>query len=224
MSIKNNIENIKKTIPKHITILAATKTHSLEEIKEAIGAGIGIIGENYVQEAERKFRKLKGKVKFHCIGHLQTNKVKKGVKIFDMIQTVDSEKIAREIDKMSRNINKIMSVLIEVNIAKEPNKSGCMPEGVIKLSGLISKLKNIKLKGLMTMAPFFEDSEKTRPYFKKTKKLFDELQKSFPDIDTLSMGMSDSYKAAIEEGATMVRLGAVIFGGREVKEQTRQLK
>lgn len=218
MSIKDNIQNIKKTIPKHITILAATKTHNLEEIKEAIGAGIGIIGENYVQEAEKKFRELKAKVEFHCIGHLQTNKVKKAVGIFDMIQTVDSEKIAKEIDKRSMNTSKIMPVLIEVNIAKEPNKSGCMPEGVIKLSELISKLKNIKLKGLMTMAPFFEDSEKTRPYLKKTKKLFDELQKSFPDIDTLSMGMSVSYKAAIEEGATMVRLGAVIFGGRGVKE------
>jgi len=203
-------ENIKK-IRKGAVIEAATKTRSVEEIKEAISAGITIIGENYVQEAEDKFKELKGKVKIHCIGHLQTNKVKKAVEIFDMIETVDSLKIAKEIDKKT---SKVMPILIEVNSGKEKSKNGCMPEDVEKLVEECSKLKNIKVKGLMTMAPYFEDPEKDRPYFKETKKLFDNLKEKY-DLSILSMGMSHSYKVAIEEGATMVRLGTIIFGSRE---------
>jgi hypothetical protein len=211
MSIKDRILEVKKDIPKNITIVAATKTQSIDNIKQAIKAGLVIIGENYVQEAESKQKELKSKVKIHCIGHLQTNKVKKAVEIFDMIQTVDSKKIAKEINKRTK---KLMPILIEVNIGEEPNKDGCMPKDVKVLVEMISKLKNLKLKGLMTMAPYFRDPEKSRKYFKKTKKLFDELKKSYKDIDTLSMGMSDSYKVAIEEGATMIRLGTVIFGKR----------
>ena len=236
MNIKENILEIKKNLPGNISILAATKARSIEEIEEAINAGITIIGENYVQEAGSKYKPLKRKVEFHCIGHLQANKVKKAVEIFDMLQTVDSEKIAKEIDKRCRNvknalsvlehaqksprgdfrhINKIMPTLIEVNIGKESNKSGCMPEDVMKLAEYISGLNNIELKGLMTMAPYFTDPEKTRFYFKKTKQLFDKIKNSFPEIDTLSMGMSDSYRIAIEEGATMVRVGTAIFGHRQ---------
>src|SRR3989339_807923 len=133
---------------------------NLEEIKIVIEAGITIIGENYIQEAEKKFNILKEKAKFHCIGHLQKNKIKKAVELFDMIQTVDSFEIAQEIDKRSRAISKVMPVLIEVNSGKEPNKEGVMPEEVISLIKEISILKNIKIKGLMTMAPLFEDPEK----------------------------------------------------------------
>lgn len=215
MSISGSIEEIKKGLPSDVVLVAATKTHSIEEIKEAIEAGIEIIGENYVQEAEKKLNELKGKVKFHCIGHLQTNKVKKAVEIFDMIETVDSVKLAEEIDKRCRDIGKVMPVLIEVNIGKEENKSGCMPEDVEKLVKEISTYQNIKIKGLMTMAPYFEDMKKYRVYFKKTKELFDKIKSlNIPNVnmEILSMGMSDSYKIAIEEGANVVRIGTKIFG------------
>jgi len=215
--LKENIKKIKQELQSNIKLVAATKTRTVEDIKQAIEAGIEIIGENYVQEAEEKFDELKGKVKFHCIGHLQTNKIKKAVEIFDMIQTVDSVKIAKEIDKRSKNIGKVMPVLIEINSGKEPNKDGVMPEDAESLIKEISALANIKIKGLMTMAPYFDNPEKDRPYFKETKKLFDKISSlNIPNVDMeiLSMGMSDSYKIAIEEGANMVRIGTKIFGLR----------
>ena len=233
MSIRENIENIKKDLPSHVKLVAATKTRSVEEIKKAIEAGIEIIGENYIPEAEDKFKEIKrslnskssncyessirNKVKFHCIGHIQTNKAKKAVEIFDMIETVDSLKLAKEIDKRCKDITKVIDVLIEVNIGKEENKSGCMPEEISGLIKEISTLPNIKVKGLMTMAPYCDNPEKDRPYFKKTKELFDKISSSnIPntDMEILSMGMSDSYKIAIEEGATMVRIGTKLFGSR----------
>ena len=217
MSIKTNIETIKKELPKNIDIIAATKTHSIEEINQAISAGIIIIGENYIQEAENKFKEIKGKVKIHCIGHIQTNKVKKAVEIFDMIQTVDSLKLAKEIDKRCKTINKTMPILIEINSGQEPNKDGVMPKQANNLIKEISTLKNIKIQGLMTMAPYFKDPEKNRSYFKLTKNLFEEIKAlNIPNtkMETLSMGMTNSYKVAIEEGANMVRIGTGIFGSR----------
>jgi len=214
MSIKENTEKVVNSISKQITIVAATKARNIDEIKEALNAGIRIIGENYVQEAGKKYKELKGKAEFHCIGHLQKNKVKKAVAIFDMIQAVDSEEIADEIDKRCRNINKIMPVLIEINIAEEVNKNGCLPKNADMLAEYMSKLKNIKLKGIMTMGPNLK-AEELRPYFRRAKKLFDNLRKKYPAFDTLSIGMSDSYKVAIEEGATMIRLGTIIFGKRD---------
>jgi len=214
--IKQNIAKIQKELPSDVKLVAAVKTRTIDEIKQAIQAGIEIIGENYVQEAE-EIKELKGKVKIHCIGHLQTNKVKKAVEIFDMIETVDSIKIAKEIDKRCEDINKIMPILIEVNSGKESNKDGCMPEDIKPLIKEISQLKNIKIKGLMTMAPYFKDVEKDRPYFKLTKKLFDEIKTlniSGVGMEILSMGMTHSYKIAIEEGANMVRIGTKIFGGK----------
>src|SRR3989338_4657265 len=214
MGIRENIEKIRKELPSNIVIVAAAKTRATEEIKQAIPAEIEIIGENYVQEAESKQKELKGKVKLHCIGHLQQNKVKKAVEIFDMIQTVDSLKIAKEIDKRCRAINKIMPILIEVNIGKEENKSGCMPEDVEKIAIEISNLKNIKIKGLMTMGPVFDNPENYRPYFKEMKKIFDKIKEkniSNVDMEILSMGMTDSYKIAVEEGSNMVRIGTGIF-------------
>lgn len=218
MPIKNNILSIKKEISPDIVLVAAAKARSIEEITQAIKAGISIIGENYVHEAEEKFKVLNGKVSFHCIGHLQTNKVKKAVEIFDMIQTVDSIKIAKEIDKRCKKFNKIMPILIEINSGKEKNKSGCTPEGAERLIREISILSNVKIKGLMTIAPFSKDPEKDRPYFKLTKRLFDRIKAlNMPNVDMeiLSMGMSDSYKIAIQEGSNMVRIGTKIFGFRE---------
>ncbi len=201
------------TIPKNITLVAATKTISIQEIEQAIAAGIKIIGENYVQEAEEKYAELKGKVQFHCIGHLQSNKVSRAVRIFDLIQTVDSTKLADEIEKHCAEINKTMPVLIEINIAKEESKTGCLPEELDTLIRHMSTLPHLKLHGLMTMAPFTENPEASRPYFKRMRSLFDKYQEQY-NFTTLSMGMSDSYEIAIEEGATMIRLGTKLFGSR----------
>jgi pyridoxal phosphate enzyme (YggS family) len=217
MFIKENIKRIEQELPANVTLVAATKGRSVEEIKQAVQAGIRIIGENYFQEAEKKYRELKGQVKFHYIGHLQKNKVKKAVEIFDIIQTVDSWEIAEEIDKRSNLIGKMMPVLIEINSGKEKNKSGCYPEEAQNIIKKISVLRNIRIKGLMTMAPFFEDPEKDRPFFKLTKELFDKINSlKMPNVhmEILSMGMSCSYKVATEEGANMIRIGTGIFGPR----------
>ena len=215
--IKENVKSLFEELPKGVKLVGAAKTRTPEEVLEAVESGLEIIGENYVLEAEEKFKELKEKVKFHCIGHIQTNKAKKAVEIFDMIETVDSLKLAKEINKRCKDIGKVMPVLIEVNIGKEENKAGCMPEDDEKLIKNISTFSDIKVKGLMTMAPYFDDAEKDRPYFKKTKELYDKIKSlgiSNVDMEILSMGMSDSYKIAIEEGATMVRVGSKIFGLR----------
>ena len=211
MRIKENILQINKIISHDVKILAATKSRSIEEIKQAISMGIKMIGENYVQDAMEKSRSLKGLAELHCIGHLQKNKVKVAVEIFDMIDTIDSVEIALEINKRCEQINKIMPVLIEVNIAKEENKHGCMPEHLIELADSLAGLKNIRLRGLMTMGPNIS-AEKLGLYFREMKILFDKLKHKYPEIDILSMGMSDSYIIAVQEGATMIRLGTAIFG------------
>ena len=218
MSIEHKIKAIKRELPSNIVLVAATKTRTIEEIKQAIEAGITDIGENYIQEAEEKYSKLRGNVRFHFIGHLQTNKVKKAVELFDMIQTVDSLNVAKEIDKRCKDIHKIMPILVEVNSGKEENKDGCIPENVGSLIKEISQLKNIKIKGLMTMAPFFDNPEKDRPFFRLTKRLFDKIKGlNIPNVDMeiLSMGMTDTYKIAIEEGSNMIRIGTKIFGPRQ---------
>ncbi len=213
--IKENIEKIRKLIPENITIIAATKTRSVEEIKQAIECGITDIGENYVQEAEKKFNEIGNIVRWHFIGHLQKNKVKKALKIFDIIETVDSFEIAKEISKYA---DKKFPVLIEINSAKEKQKSGIYPEELEKILGEISNLPNITVSGLMTMGPFVENPEEIRPYFRLTKQLFDFCSKlNFPNVHMkiLSMGMSDSWRIAIEEGATCIRIGTAIFGPRK---------
>lgn len=216
MSIKDNIKKLKSEIPSNVEILAATKTRSIEQIKKAIEAGIKVFGENYVQEAEKKYSEIKtdNKIRIYFIGHLQKNKINRALKIFDVVN-IDSVEIAEDIDKRA---DKKVKVMIEVNIADEPQKAGCKPNELTDLIKKISKLKNIEVIGLMAMPPFFQDIEKTRPYFKKMKNLFDEIKKMhIPNIniEILSMGMSDSYKVAIEEGATEVRLGNILFGQRE---------
>ena len=209
MELEQNIQQIKEQLGS-VTLVAATKGKTVEEINKAIYAGITIIGENYVREAVDKHRQLAGKVAFHLIGHLQRNKVPKAVEIFDMIQTVDSLPLAKKINEECAKINKNMPVLIEVNIAKEKNKSGCAPEEVEPLAAVISKLPNLQLKGLMAMGPTLAVPEELRSYFKLMKIIFDKLQKEY-NVSILSTGMSDSYKIAIEEGATMVRIGKKIF-------------
>jgi len=216
--IKENVKKILKELPKGVQLVAAAKTRTPEEILEAIDAGVSIIGENYVQEAERAFKLIGNKAKWHMIGHLQTNKAKKAVKIFDMIETVDSVKIAKAIDKECAKINKIMPVLIEINSGEEKQKAGVLIDMAIELIKQISQLENIKVKGLMTMGPFMDNPEEIRPYFRRTRELFEKIKRmNIPNVEMkyLSMGMSDSYRIAIEEGANIVRIGTKIFGPRQ---------
>ncbi len=216
--IKENIKKILEELPAGVELVAAAKTRTVAEILKAIQAGLTIIGHNYVQEAERAFEAIGPKAKWHMIGHLQSNKAKKAVRIFDMIETVDSLKLAKAIDKACRNINKSMPVLIEINSGEEPQKAGVIPSDAISLVKEISELENVRIMGLMTMGPFSGDPEDARPYFQKTRQLFKDIeQANLPGIEMkyLSMGMSNSYRVALEEGANLVRIGTRIFGERD---------
>ena len=216
-AIAENVKRILNELPEGVILVGAAKTRTPEEILEAVDAGLEIVGENYVQEAERAYNVVGDRVKWHMIGHLQRNKVKKAIKIFDMIETVDSVRLAKEIDKQCKKIGKVMPVLIEINSAKEEQKSGVMPEDALSLMQDISRFENIKIMGLMTMGPFLEDPEDLRPYFRLTKELFEKIKDIGIDgveMRYLSMGMSDSYRVAIEEGANMVRIGTLLFGKR----------
>ena len=202
-------------------MVAAAKTRKPEEILQAIEAGVKIVGENYVQEAERAYEVAGDRAKWHFIGYLQKNKVKKAVKIFDMIETVDSVELAREIDKRCAQIGKVMPVLIEINSGREKQKSGVLPEKAEQLVREISSLQNIRVKGLMTMGPRFGNPEDSRPYFVETKKIFEKMKKlNLPNVEMkyLSMGMTNSYKIAIDEGTNIVRIGSKIFGEREYEK------
>lgn len=218
VDIRNNVKDIRQSLPDHVKLVAAAKTRSLEEVRAAIDAGVAIIGENYVQEAEDIFPEIGDKVRWHFIGHLQKNKAKKAVKIFDLIETIDSLPLAEEVNKRCAALDKVMDVFIEVNSGREPQKFGVYPEEAVDLARRISALENIRLKGIMTMGPFSGDPEEARPYFKETKKVFDLIADESitgVDMDFLSMGMTNSYKVAVEEGANMVRIGTKIFGERE---------
>jgi pyridoxal phosphate enzyme (YggS family) len=217
MSIRDNVARILKELPPGVELVAAAKTKSSAEILEAIEAGVHIIGMNYVQEAAEAFAAVGNRARWHFIGHLQTNKAKKAVEIFDAIETVDSADLAREIDKRSRNAGKTMSVLIEVNSGEEDQKFGVAPGDAEALIREIAPLPNIRVEGLMTMGPFEGNPEDARPYFKITKELFDRIGKmGIPGVEMkwLSMGMTNSYRVAIEEGANRVRIGTLIFGPR----------
>ena len=216
-SIEISVTELQKSIQSSVLLVAASKTRTPEEVQAAINAGIEIIGYNYVQEAERIYQVIGNQVKWHLIGHLQQNKVKKAVKLFNMIETIDSVKLAELVNRECALENKIMQVLIEINSGKESNKTGIQPEEVENLILKISNLPNLQIKGLMTMGPRFGEPEDARPYFKATKKVFDRLKKlNIPNVEMkyLSMGMSNSYETAIEEGANIIRIGTKLFGGR----------
>lgn len=215
--IKKNIKKILRELPEGVELVAAAKTRTADEIQEAINSGVKIIGENYIQEAEEVIKAIGRNVRWHFIGHLQRNKVKKAIELFDMIETVDSYPLAKEIDKRCRRIGKIMPVLIEVNSGREPQKAGVLPENTLGLIQQISEFEHIKIQGLMTMGPFAGNPEDARPYFVENKKIFKELQSmELPNVTMryLSMGMTNSYQVAIEEGANIVRIGTKIFGPR----------
>jgi pyridoxal phosphate enzyme (YggS family) len=217
-SIAENCHRIRASIPEHITIVAAAKTRTVEEVAEALDAGITDIGHNYVQEAEPMVAELGDRARWHLIGHLQKNKAKKAAPVFDMIETVDSLALAELLERRCAMIDRTMPILIEVNSGREPNKTGVLPEDVDELVRSIAPLEHLRVQGLMTMGPQFGDPEDARPYFRATKAAFDCLAAAdVPGVEMriLSMGMSNSYEVAIEEGSTMVRIGTKLFGERD---------
>ena len=197
-----------------VTLIAVTKNHGVEMMQQAIDAGIQNIGENRIQEAAEKFKSLNREVTRHLIGHLQTNKAKQAVRLFDMIHSVDSENLAVTIDKAAYSIGKIQDVLIQVNLAEEDSKSGVYEENLQSLIATVDTLKNIRLRGFMLIAPNYFDVENCRPLFRRMYEIFVEVGKTRQNFDFLSMGMTHDYKIAIEEGANIVRIGTAIFGER----------
>ena len=216
--IEQNVRQILSQLPHGVQLVAAAKTRSPEEVLRAVEAGAKIIGENYVQEAEQAYQFVGDKAEWHFIGHLQKNKVKRAVRIFDMIETVDSLELAEEIDRRCAQAGKVMPVLIEVNSGREKQKSGVLPEDAELLVRDISGLPHVKVMGLMTMGPLAGDPENSRPYFVETREIFESLKRlDLPNVEMrfLSMGMTNSYNIALEEGANIVRLGSKIFGERD---------
>ena len=215
--IKDNVRKLLEELPPDVELVAAAKTRALDEVLEAVEAGVEIIGENYIQETMEVVRVVGDRVRLHFIGHLQKNKVKKAVALFNMIETVDSLALAREIDKHCCNSNKVMPILIEVNSGSERQKFGVLPEDVEELARGIALLENVRVEGLMTMGPLLGEAEEVRPYFTETRRLYDRLKGlNIPGVEMkyLSMGMTGSYRVAIEEGANIVRVGTKIFGER----------
>jgi len=205
--------------PESVRLVAVSKTVPSERVLEAVDAGVTILGENYIQEAREKFDTLSAHpVAWHFIGHLQTNKAKYAVRIFDLIHSVDSIKLARELNKRAARINKIQNILVQVNISQEASKSGAHVDTVKSLIQEISGMSNIRIQGLMTMPPFFNEPEKARPCFSALRNLRDELNResvSDAGLPELSMGMTGDFEVAIQEGATLVRIGTAIFGARK---------
>jgi len=229
--IRENVSRIRQRIlkvcskinqdPGKITIIAVSKGRTIEQMKDVVEAGITDIGENRVQEAVIKYKGLitselenSRAIKWHMVGHLQTNKVKDAVRIFDLIQSVDSVRLAKEIDKQADKINKIQDIFVEIKTSPEESKFGLKPDEAIKVIKDIVRLKNINIKGLMTIVPVVDDPEKARPYFRMLREFEDkinELRVTSYKLGVLSMGMTDDFEIAIEEGSNMIRLGRAIF-------------
>ena len=226
--MKYRIEQVKKRIKDtakackrpmaSIRLVAVSKTMPAEVVRDAIEAGILDLGENYIQEAKEKINALAAyPVTWHFIGHLQSNKARYAVRLFDLIHSVDSLKLAQELNKYAKKNDKIQAILIQVNVAKEVSKSGVYVEDTLHLLREVSRLENIAVKGLMTMPPFFNAPQKARPYFAALRELRDHIKLeaiSNISMDELSMGMTGDFETAIEEGATIVRIGTAIFGDR----------
>jgi hypothetical protein len=229
-TVRTNIDRIRENIvetaikcgrnPSDIRLMAVSKTVDDDRLAEAIKAGVDMIGENYVQEAKRKIEKMGRNAEWHMIGHLQTNKAKYAVRLFDMIQSVDRRELAIELDRRSFALGKIMKILIEINMSGEKTKSGVSRNDVITLVQEVALLKNLSIQGLMTVPPWFDDPQEARPYFASLRELKDKIaHKRIPNVGMkeLSMGMSADYQVAIEEGATIGRIGRSIFGERPLK-------
>lgn len=201
-------------MPPGVTVVAATKGRMHEEIREAIQAGIVHLGENYVQDAERKRSLIHEPARWHMIGRLQTNKIPKAARLFDWIQTLDSVELAQKLDRALAAHGKSLPILLQVNVGREPQKAGALPEDVPAIAHAVRELPHLVLRGLMAIPPAGEKPEGSRPYFRAMRRIFKDLSgEGFP-LDTLSMGMSLDWEVAVEEGATMIRLGTLLFGPR----------
>ncbi len=216
--IRENVKKILSELPDGVELVAVIKGRPVEQVLEAIDGGVSIVGVNYLKDVNKLYPVTGDRVKWHYIGIARLEKHdllrRKYLEVFDMIETVDSVELAGGLDKKCSQIGKVMPVLIEINIAREPQKSGVMPENVESLIRGVSELKNVRIMGLMTMGPLVEDPETLRPYFRETKRLFDYIKSiEIPNVEMryLSMGMSDSYRIAIEEGANIVRIGTKLF-------------
>ncbi len=227
--MKNRIDSIAERIKiaatsagrraESIRLVAVSKTVAADRVRAAVATGITILGENYIQEAQGKIDALQDlAVSWHFIGHLQSNKAKYAVRLFDLIHSVDSIKLARELDRQAHKNDKIQKVLIQVNTGKEASKSGVYEEEALALVREAGQMDNLAVKGLMTLPPFFNAPEKVRPYFQALRELRDRIRsESLPGVsmDDLSMGMTGDFETAIQEGATFVRIGTAIFGERQ---------
>lgn len=225
MSIPERLEMIRERIagacrragrdPGEITLLGATKTQGEEKIRQAFDAGLQIFGENRVQEARDKIQSLSDlPLTWHFIGHLQKNKAGAAIDLFDTIQSVDSSSLARRLEHVAAQKEQTVSVCVEINIGGEVTKSGVSRNQIESLCEEISEYDHLRLKGIMSIPPYHPDPEKVRPYFLELKQLFDRLSSKYRSLKVLSMGMSEDFEAAVEEGSTMVRLGRVLFGER----------
>jgi len=227
-NIAANIEKIKQRIaaacarcgrePHSVALMAVTKTVPIERILQAVDAGITLLGENYVQEAREKHELLGGRARMHLIGHLQTNKAKYAVRLFDCVHSVDRLELAQELDRRAKAVNRTLDILIEVNVSGEQTKNGVSPAQARELIGRVAGLENLFVRGLMTMAPYSDDPETSRPYFQALRQLRDDIaREEIPRVQMaeLSMGMTDDFEVAIEEGSTIVRIGRAIFGARQ---------
>ena len=220
-SVKNRIRKLAidcQRDPQSIRLVAVSKTMSTKRVKEAIDAGVEILGENYIQEAREKIDRLSSyPVSWHFIGRLQTNKAKYAVRLFDLIHSVDSFKLAVELNKQAKKVGKVQDILIQINVGQEVSKSGASPKEAFDLVKNIGRLENLCLRGLMTMPPFFNEPQKVRPYFSSLCDLRDRIKAMMPTsvpANELSMGMTNDFEVAIQEGATLLRIGTAIFGER----------
>ncbi len=215
--IKRRCEEVLRKVPEHVTILAATKGRASEEVRAAIAAGIAHIGENYVQEALSKRPKVPDPATWHMIGRLQRNKARKALEVFDWVQTLDSLRLAERLERLLSQGGEELPVLVEVNIGREPQKAGVMPEQLPDFLRELSRFPHLRVKGLMAIPPVPEDPEDSRPYFREMRRLFEALSREgIPGVrmEVLSMGMSADWEVAVDEGATMIRLGTLLFGPR----------
>jgi hypothetical protein len=201
--------------PENITLIAVSKTVEPQRVEAALSAGQAIFGESKVQEAKTKIPLVSGRARWHMIGHLQTNKARDAVALFDVIHSIDSVKLAEEVHKWSERAGKTQAILLEVNVSGEASKFGLKPEDLKSTVAEINRLSRLHVQGLMTIAPFVEETEKVRPHFRRLRELGEAL-----GLRELSMGMTHDFEVAIEEGATMVRIGTAIFGERTRYEPT----
>ncbi len=216
-AITENARRLLRELPTGVTLVAAGKGRTPEELAAAIEGGITAIGHNYVQEAQRSISALGARVRWHLIGHLQRNKAKLAAGLFDCVETVDSVRLGESLAQAAAAAGRVLPVLIEVNIDDEPGKSGARPEDVLALAQALARHSHLRLDGLMTMGRLADDPEESRPSFRRARALFEELRRaSIPGaaVRCLSMGMSGSFRVAIEEGATQVRIGTALFGPR----------